>query len=163
MRGDNTPVQAPQVQMVISIHSPRMRGDDGQGLRARCRCNFNPLPSHEGRRCGTAPGKERIHISIHSPRMRGDELIASMTIHLMISIHSPRMRGDGRAADFLAGIHIISIHSPRMRGDTARRIVTFSTAHFNPLPSHEGRRASACRCNRPDYFNPLPSHEGRLD
>ena len=35
----------------------------------------------------------------------------------------------------------ISIHSPRMRGDASSGLSRPDLAHFNPLPSHEGRRA----------------------
>ena len=55
----------------------------------------------------------------------------------------------------------ISIHSPHARGDTARRTETFSTVHFNPLPSCEGRLASSQLAYSSGYFNPLPSCEGR--
>ncbi len=34
--------------------------------------NFNPLPSHEGRRAGYLPGRPVYNISIHSPLTRGD-------------------------------------------------------------------------------------------
>ena len=35
---------------IISIHSPHTRGDMEAALSSLSICNFNPLPSHEGRR-----------------------------------------------------------------------------------------------------------------
>ena len=55
-------------------------------------------------------------ISIHSPHARGDELLNGAVVRLNISIHSPHARGD----PFLERLG---------RGK----------AHFNPLPSCEGR------------------------
>ena len=79
----------------ISIHSPRMRGDVMLvPEEMQDRYNFNPLPSHEGRRYGVELSKAAMEISIHSPRMRGDTMGALIGIDPVISIHSPRMRGD---------------------------------------------------------------------
>ena len=100
----------------ISIHVPRMRDDK---IRRRKRCfifNFNPRPSHEGRRwhdyCWKAGGR--------------------------ISIHVPRMRDDGMTVEDVQNIYI-SIHVPRMRDDWRGLIWHESMNYFNPRPSHEGR------------------------
>ena len=98
---------------------------------------FNPLPSHEGRRGGRG-ASPRETISIHSPHTRGDPFSAVLLAVWGISIHSPHTRGDKPG---------------RGRGQTR--------AHFNPLPSHEGRLCSPHLRQNPANFNPLPSHEGR--
>ena len=70
------------LMMVVSIHAPRMRGDDARSSwpwRGRC---FNPRPSHEGRRIhGSACTRKQV-VSIHAPRMRGDypEIVQNGTI-----------------------------------------------------------------------------------
>ena len=74
---------------------------------------------------------------------------------------TPLTRGEtaayaGRRADLR-----ISIHSPHTRGDGAGRGHGRRTRHFNPLPSHEGRRTLWYSCLAMCNFNPLPSHEGR--
>ena len=61
------------ISKYISIHSPRMRGDDKTPTKLR-----------------------GLIISIHSPRMRGDRPAPEPTAEEKISIHSPRMRGDFR-------------------------------------------------------------------
>ncbi len=54
--------------------------------------------------------------------------------------------------------------TPLSRGETHTRLRDWLTpGHFNPLPSHEGRRNTAHRHSATAYFNPLPSHEGRRD
>ena len=100
----------------ISIHSPHTRGD---GVKERIGChttNFNPLPSHEGRRGQSA---------FHQPDGN-------------ISIHSPHTRGDNATCDYIS-IRPISIHSPHTRGDTLLPPIVKPHFDFNPLPSHEGR------------------------
>ena len=60
-----------------------------------------------------------------------------------ISIRSPLTRGDVALVAKGATIDLFQ-STPLIRGETtARRTVTSSTAHFNPLPSYEGRRRAA--------------------
>ena len=58
---------------------------------------------------------------------------------------------------------LISIHSPHTRGDQLLELPQSLVTHFNPLPSHEGRRRDPSGAPAWDYFNPLPSHEGRRE
>ena len=58
---------------IISIHSPRMRGDARPvAVLYSVSRYFNPLPSHEGRHQRDVNLVIKKLISIHSPRMRGD-------------------------------------------------------------------------------------------
>ena len=99
--------------------TPLMRGETGS---AHSRCvhyrNFNPLPSHEGRRipvrsAGLSPSNFNP-----LPSCKG------------------RLVGDVEHAHRVA----ISIRSPHARGDQAREAKNIWRLYFNPLPSHEGRQ-----------------------
>ena len=124
--------------ILISIHSPRMRGDlDVIPTKRRGGISIHsPRMRGDGRRATLRHGQGVI--SIHSPRMRGDARTAEVHPRERISIHSPRMRGDLRTV-LNDRIEHISIHSPRMRGDGSAGAQRGSARHFNPLPSHEGR------------------------
>ena len=63
-----------RVVWVISIHSPRMRGDEESASGMSEGVDFNPLPSHEGRHAARQGQAGALSISIHSPRMRGDAI-----------------------------------------------------------------------------------------
>ena len=53
--------------------TPLMRGETQTGkTRTAHHTDFNPLPSCEGRPCGTAGNLLPVKISIHSPHARGD-------------------------------------------------------------------------------------------
>ena len=105
--------------ILISIHSPRMRGD-----------------------LDVIPTKRRGGISIHSPRMRGDGRRATLRHGQgVISIHSPRMRGDRSwRARLSSATHFNPLPSHEGRLDAQRR--SKECLNFNPLPSHEGRRSN---------------------
>ncbi len=122
---------------------------------------FNPLPSCEGRPSalfmpmlynpfqstplmrGETSAYWRLNafarISIHSPHARGDVGGMWSVRQLVISIHSPHARGDFINGEGWTQIDI-SIHSPHARGDSGRVRPPKGEAHFNPLPSCEGRR-----------------------
>ena len=103
---------------IISIHSPRMRGD-----RARIRAQ-------------AGAGQ----ISIHSPRMRGDINAQGKGGHeAHISIHSPRMRGDTCATLHRCPRAYFN-PLPSHEGRPTILVDMKSALHFNPLPSHEGRQ-----------------------
>ena len=111
--------------------------------------------------------------------------MARSTWQAWISIHSPHTRGD-LFRELKAIIEQpISIHSPHTRGDSSAFSCASRMIYFNPLPSHEGRRAGGIAqavlvgisIHSPhtrgdqglpvyllqiEHFNPLPSHEGRL-
>ena len=107
--------------------------------------NFNPLPSHEGRRTSGNGKPENHHISIHSPLTRGDWSRSTYDTAYHISIHSPLTRGDEthywveRKAGILQS-------TPLSRGETLIRPASTPPAvFFNPLPSHEGRLSKSSR------------------
>ena len=147
---------------------------EGRPLRfffwAEGRGYFNPLPSYEGRRffmfssviafpfqstplirgetfCSCSEIICEM-ISIHSPHTRGDSGALTFKICDKISIHSPHTRGDNPCRPCRRSFQI-SIHSPHTRGDRLYQSSHAPPAHFNPLPSYEGRRfanaASSCR------------------
>ena len=160
--GRQSEAEESNVKHIISIHSPHARGDICRVFLFYTFINFNPLPSCEGRRlCFThitpihrfqstplmrgetkfacAPHAAHV-ISIHSPHARGDQRSPRACQGRLISIHSPHARGD----DIMmrqGPQGIISIHSPHARGDNLAGIRRVNQAHFNPLPSCEGRQA----------------------
>ena len=139
MRGE-TIVQALFVALrIISIHSPRARGDRDQCERPQGVHHFNPLPSCEGR-LPYLVDVEPSQIFQSTPLVRGETKAAGEALNqLKISIHSPRARGDARGADCAHLCGKISIHSPRARGDQPEMIGSEGGENFNPLPSCEGR------------------------
>ena len=120
--------------------TPLIRGETSVIVRSKAPVfNFNPLPSCEGR---------------HRPKFVTAEMFKFQS--------TPLMRGETRILK--SDVSIAKFQStPLIRGETAYTCPSPSSgAHFNPLPSHEGRRV------RQDHvypihqnFNPLPSHEGR--
>ena len=79
----------------ISIHAPRVGGDDHRPGRLQREQNFNPRPPCGGR---PEPGyNSRNHhcISIHAPRVGGDAAGSLPRRGGGISIHAPRVGGDG--------------------------------------------------------------------
>ena len=56
----------------ISIHVPRMRDDANANIGRHIYIDFNPRPSHEGRRSRERLSELAKRISIHVPRMRDD-------------------------------------------------------------------------------------------
>ena len=164
----------------ISIRSPHARGDSTTGNLSARKAHFNPLPSHEGRRslyCLRVIGGISIHsphtrgdkhrpeagsaltISIHSPHTRGDHGAPERGAQKRISIHSPHTRGDDGSAGTARG-RLISIHSPHTRGDPSTHGVFARGCHFNPLPSHEGRRRILVLADSSSSFQSTPLTRG---
>ena len=114
----------------ISIHSPHARGD----------------VHHRGHL------QAALAISIHSPHARGDDRYRLSLRSVGISIHSPHARGDPARPDN-PGEQSISIHSPHARGDGRRAGTWRAEAHFNPLPSCEGRQHKPPKIH-PDLCQP---------
>ncbi len=101
----------------ISIHSPHTRGDVDHVQSRVYRRNFNPLPSHEGRR-GMIWAKRSLEtISIHSPHTRGDDNVLHQPAVFDLFQSTPLTRGETRADLFRRELRRISIHSPHTRGD----------------------------------------------
>ena len=72
--------------------------------------------------------------------MRGETVSALPSVERLPFQFTPLIRGETLVA---AGQNLpltISIHSPHTRGDTCRGWPESTADHFNPLPSHEGRR-----------------------
>ena len=67
----DVPVEA-SVQIVISIHAPRVGGDPVPTLWVRLASYFNPRPPCGGRRRRTVREVLNMTISIHAPRVGGD-------------------------------------------------------------------------------------------
>ena len=59
-------------QHLISIHSLLTKGDSTISARINISCNFNPLPSHEGRPSLLLESNISTDISIHSLLTKGD-------------------------------------------------------------------------------------------
>ena len=133
-------------------------------MLSRNRSNFNPLPSHEGRRGlhsrhlgplgfqstplsrGETDLKIRrlgVFVFQSTPLSRGETTVRHVGwTWNTISIHSPLTRGDVKETEEEIR-RIISIHSPLTRGDGEVRSFEELFTDFNPLPSHEGRQLIA--------------------
>ena len=145
----------------ISIHAPRVGGDNINGVMAVLQRHFNPRPPCGGRLvlnegegvfldfnprppCGGRPMYIRKlsfppHISIHAPRVGGDYYGVS-TDYLMGHFNPrPRVGGDARVAGSSPAEGTISIHAPRVGGDGCRSCSSQATAYFNPRPPCGGR------------------------
>ena len=123
---------------------------------------FNPLPSHEGR---LSPPQwiDCDNIFQSTPLSRGETPRIHIDVdgYAVISIHSPLTRGDFRRATHSPG-NIISIHSPLTRGDGAYNRGIYTNAEFQSTPLSRGETESTfIRARFLRHFNPLPSHEGR--
>ena len=97
--------------------TPLTRGETGkEGKSFWELTNFNPLPSHEGRRKAC---KDLIFTDYFNP----------------LPSHEGRPQVHRQRAE---GVQI-SIHSPHTRGDSTTKGARTYLEDFNPLPSHEGR------------------------
>ena len=147
-------------QQIISIRSPLTRGDlVGQDHQADFVISIHS-PHTRGDRYGVRTMRLVKPISIHSPHTRGDR--AFRLDHSGIPFQStPLARGETLLFNLFKRLLDISIHSPHTRGDGWSTFWAVDGAHFNPLPSHEGRLVKRFLQFFYNNFNPLPSHEGR--
>ena len=118
MRGETVKNEELKDKMSISIHSPHARGDEELLDFIMRDCNFNPLPSCEGRR-----------------------RVVYATSYTSIFQSTPLMRGETKSSLTLSCAIAISIHSPHARGDAVSYTPRHTPPYFNPLPSCEGRQA----------------------
>ena len=108
--------------------------------RVVSRQNFNPLPSHEGRR-NRKPRSPIRRIFQSTPLSRGgtsytpDRLADTRTFQ-----STPLPRGETYVPTLEELRANISIHSPLTRGEDHPLPGIKLLCYFNPLPSHEGRR-----------------------
>ena len=168
----------------ISIHSPHARGDVDVSACKIGLCDFNPLPSCEGRLTAkdglisisdfnplpSCEGRrEAYHITPVSegfqstPLMRGET--RTQTRYSCCMRHfNPLPSCEGRRITVSSRGRINLFQStPLMRGETMLPPCWMSILlHFNPLPSCEGRLVNVYISPDTDNFNPLPSCEGRL-
>ena len=98
-----------------------------------------------------------------TPLTRGETTVAPGQREAVLFQSTPLTRGETPAHTEYWRAAAISIHSPHTRGDGVYWYWLIAQAHFNPLPSHEGRPAAPPERPRISDFNPLPSHEGRRE
>ena len=139
-RGDSGTLEVTKGAYRISIHSPHARGDSRGGSSTGASWHFNPLPSCEGRHRWMTYSVSPFRFQ-STPLMRGETIcMPYFRLGCFISIHSPHARGDVLRWSIRVRLRI-SIHSPHARGDHGSIIGARCHFDFNPLPSHEGRRA----------------------
>ena len=110
-----------EIEKLISIHAPRVRGDLTPSNFSQETKDFNPRPSCEGRPSSGLPS-------------------------LRTANFNPRPSCEGRLYSFaLVVMRLISIHAPRVRGDTMDYASFLFCSDFNPRPSCEGRRRAVLR------------------
>ena len=171
-------------QLLAFQSTPLTRGETGRSHAMHRGTNFNPLPSHEGRRLLPERPTGDYTISIHSPHTRGDARPTHTAQDAKFDFNPlpshegrpKRQKGKKTMIDFnplpshegrritagrVSRIRTISIHSPHTRGDQISSTRWRIWPYFNPLPSHEGRLHVPHGVRGRAYFNPLPSHEGR--
>ena len=105
---------------MISIHSPHTRGDSFRLRISEWQHNFNPLPSHEGRRVYASYDRIK-EISIHSPHTRGDSISLQKSIRIYVSLHNKTMIhrfSELYKPLFAAQSPIFGVRSPRESHDS---------------------------------------------
>ena len=121
--------------------------------------NFNPLPSHEGRRDSPVlPGL--IYHFNPLPSHEGRRALPSALPQC--TNFNPLPSHEGRPVLRLCAAHrhSISIRSPHTRGDPDQPPGNADQADFNPLPSHEGRQPAALPTRRLCLFQSAPLTRG---
>ena len=104
---------------MISIHSPHTRGDSFRLRISEWQHNFNPLPSHEGRR--TLRLRRWILDDFNPlPSHEGRQDSPERLLFLDKFQSTPLTRGETAACMLRFGVRAISIHSPHTRGDIQR-------------------------------------------
>ena len=78
----------------VSIHAPRVGGDQDAICAAIANKSFNPRPPRGGRLCAIALRPREIAVSIHAPRVGGDTAVDISIVCDRVSIHAPRVGGD---------------------------------------------------------------------
>jgi len=154
MEGDNRGMNESYSERV-SIHAPRMEGDlQGQAFLARA-FSFNPRPPDGGRLYTESfqrSGKNRFNPrppdgGRHQHYKRGKALVS----------FNPRPPDGGRP-DFRLGLldGIVSIHAPRMEGDTGHKTTCAGLPRFNPRPPDGGRPTFPSNLGSPSTFQSTP-------
>ena len=165
------------VRKDVSIHAPRVGGDEVHPSCPSCAAGFNPRPPRGGRpstRRKTQPptmfqstppawgatGADVVAgrggaVSIHAPRVGGDVNQFQARRAGVVSIHAPRVGGDRKAKSHPAS-HGVSIHAPRVGGDVDRRCAQSGARGFNPRPPRGGRHYVSCFPVEPSQFQSTP-------
>ena len=146
--------------MTISIHAPRVGGDDGQKENGDGTSNFNPRPPCGGRHGGAEDRHTAGGISIHAPRVGGDARAFCQPGDVKISIHAPRVGGDNLHPGG-GGVQSISIHAPRVGGDLIAAYYNISLDISIHAPRVGGDRSSDAIAPDKLHFNPRPPCGGR--
>ncbi len=120
--------------------TPLMRGETCSGLMRMLPLAFQSTPLMRGETQVSSGQACTCSISIHSPHARGDFSALKRSADRLLFQSTPLMRGETVYPYYrkqLAGFQ----STPLMRGETCeKRFLTMLQRHFNPLPSHEGRR-----------------------
>ena len=94
MRGETRSRRIGHINLIISIHSPHARGDFAAVRLCGLRCDFNPLPSCEGRHARTRR-QARARAFQSTPLMRGETRM-SLSIYTLSSYFNPLPSCEGR-------------------------------------------------------------------
>ena len=126
---------------VISILSPLTRGDQTNISRAKARSDFNPLPSHEGRRAISSTGSASQTFQ-STPLTRGETATRCSRASALSNFNPlPSHEGRRKHAVKCHRQSRISIHSPHARGDACPRAPTDRRASFQSTPLMRGETA----------------------
>ena len=151
--GATHPIFGEDLEVVISIHAPRVGSDAPRRWRGRFAGYFNPRSPCGERLCISSSTQPYLSfqstlpvwgatlgysshllvllISIHAPRVGSDPDRREHQGARSISIHAPRVGSDEVDAHALRFVPI-SIHAPRVGSDRGLLAVPDSRLNFNP-------------------------------
>ena len=147
---------------IVSIHAPRVGGDDSDHPFRVCDSCFNPRPPRGGRPGGQYSNPLGLSFNPRPPR-GGRRVLAEQEVKVAsVSIHAPRVGGDPVYEGIRSGVGV-SIHAPRVGGDGRLSGECFYFTLFQSTPpawgatrKHEAESISGL------CFNPRPPRGGRL-
>ena len=130
------------MDILISIHVPRVEDDPTIERVDKIPSDFNPRPPCGGRPDWENKIVDEVVFQSTSPVWRTTRIDAEGVKSIIISIHVPRVEDDINlpAGAYNAGI---SIHVPRVEDDLDLSLPHHSRRNFNPRPPCGGRRSKA--------------------
>ncbi len=143
----------------ISIHSPHTRGDIvGRPLPA-ISADFNPLPSHEGRRDEGVRGLPGA-ISIRSPHTRGDRTARRNVARRSAFQSAPLTRGETALIASGSGGGLKFQSAPLTRGETGVQGKASAEEQFQSAPLTRGETVAEVRRIMRELFQSTPLTRG---
>ena len=156
--GETHELDDSNINIIISIHSPRMGRDQMRKKRKPEITSFqSTLPAWGETALAPVPARAG-KISIHSPRMGRDNDVNIAGSNSDISIHSPRMGRDLGRNRLSVTVPPFQSTLPAWGETTLRRTVSIRAGDFNPLSPHGERPGAVISCSfKPKFQSTLPA------